>query len=68
MKKGWCHVPIPLTQGPVPLMDPGSTFVLCKNGCQRTGGTNSHKRTCAGEKALVAGWAGHLGYTLGKVK
>ena len=27
-EKGWCHVPIPLTQGPVPFMDTGSTFCV----------------------------------------
>ena len=28
VKKGWCHVPIPLTQGSVPLMNRGSTFCV----------------------------------------
>jgi hypothetical protein len=37
-------------------------FVLCRNGCQRTGGPNSHKRTCAGYKVPVTGSAGHLGH------
>jgi hypothetical protein len=28
VKKGWCHVPIPLTQRPIPFMDPNSTFCV----------------------------------------
>ena len=28
VKRGWCHVPIPLTQGPVPLMDGCPTFCV----------------------------------------
>ena len=39
-----CHVPIPLTQGLVPTWMGVPHFVLCKDGCQRTGGSNIHKK------------------------
>ena len=42
-------------------------FVLCKDGCQRTGGPNGHKKTCAGWKAPVIRSAGHLGLNLNLV-
>ena len=35
VKRGWCHVPISLTQGPVPPMDGCPTFLCCgRTGAQ----------------------------------
>ena len=37
-------MPIPLTQGPVPPWMGVPLFVLCKNGCQWTGGPNGNEK------------------------
>ena len=42
MGKGWCHVSIPLTQGPIPHMD--GCLALCKDGHQRMGHPNSQEK------------------------
>jgi hypothetical protein len=43
MKKGWCHVPIPLTQGPVPLMNGCPTFCVVQ---ERVPKDRSQKHMC----------------------
>ena len=44
MEKRWCHVPIPLTQKPVPHMDDCPAYCVDQGRVPEDGYPNSHKK------------------------